>query len=86
VTVLLYANGEQVTYEPLDHPHGKAGDLFLRIEKVVLNPGDRIEWSGDLPEGKTRLWVQYDCNHPTHGWPIMTGHARLKESDRRKEP
>ena len=86
MTVLLYANGEQVTYESYEHPHGQAGDVFLRIDpQVVLNPGDRIEWSGDLPEGKTQLWVRYACTRPTGG-PTMTGNARLKDSDRRKEP
>ena len=87
MTILLYANGRRVASEPFDHPHGQDGDLFLRIDpQEVLNPGDRIEWSGVLPEGKTQLWVRYACTHPTHGWPTMTGNARLKEADRRKEP
>jgi len=87
LTVFLFVNGKKVTYEPFDHPHGRAGDLFLRIDpKVVLNPGDRIEWSGDLPEGKTQLWVRYSFTHPIAGKSPMIGNARLKESDRRKGP
>lgn len=82
VTVLLYANGEQVTYESYEHPHGQAGDVFLRIDpQVVLNPGDRIEWSGGLPKGKTQLWVRYACTHPIAGKSPMVGNARLKASD-----
>ena len=76
MTVVLYANGKQVTYESFDHPHGEAGDLFLRLDpQVVLKPGDRIEWSGDLPEGKTQLWVRYET-------VLDMGTAPLKDSDR----
>ena len=51
-------------------------DLFLRLDpQVVLKPGDRIEWSGDLPEGKTQLWVRYKT-------VLDMGTAPLKDSDR----
>jgi len=78
----VYANGRRVTYESYEHPHGQAGDVFLRIDpQVVLNPGDRIEWSGDLPEGKTQLWVRYACTHPPLQRLRGVGNARLKDSD-----
>lgn len=83
--VSLFVNGRQVTHEQFEHSHGQAGDLFLRLNpQETMNGGDRVEWSGPLPEGKTRLWVRYTMRPPDGcASTTLVGNALLRESDRR---
>ncbi|NBR00535.1 MAG: hypothetical protein EBT79_06455 [Actinobacteria bacterium] len=57
---MILLNGEPVSTTPFDHPHGRPTDLFLRMDGVVVNPGDDVTWSGDMPDGKTHIWVRFD--------------------------
>ena len=60
---MILLNGEPVKTVPFEHPHGTPTDLFLRME-VVVYPGDHITWSGEMPEGKTTVWVRFDYPNP----------------------
>lgn len=80
--VLILHNGKPVPTVPFDHEHGRPEDLFLRVsEEHVVRGGDRLEWAGTMPEGKTHLWVRFD-SRTWNGLPTM-GNVLLKEQDHR---
>lgn len=57
-TILL--NGKPVPSTPFAHERGQPHDLFLRVaDDHVVWGGDRLEWTGTLPESKTYLWVRF---------------------------
>jgi len=73
-------NGKPVPTAPFDHEHGQPHDLFLRVpEDHIVRGGDRLNWTGTLPEGKTRLWVRFSSR--TWAGDLTFGTVLLKEQD-----
>ena len=79
---IILHNGKPVPTAPFDHEHGQPHDLFLCVsEDHVVRGGDRLEWAGTLPEGKTRLWVRFSSRTWTGG--LTVGTVRLRDTDHR---
>lgn len=76
----VFVNGQPVRIAVFEHPHATPNSLFVEVfPESPLVPNDEILWSGELPEGKTRLWVRYPC--VIHGIEKI-GHGLLGAEDR----
>ncbi len=82
----VYVNGLPVDATLYQHRHARPETLFLALlTDSPLRPGDKIQWSGDLPEGKSKLWVRFQAQAATQDHPVY-GHSPLEDRDRLRPP
>ena len=77
MSLQIKINGQSVPFTEFHHEHGRHYDLFAEID-VSLKGGDDLAYEGELPEGKTELWVRF----PYADWkgePLGHGNIRLSQ-------
>jgi len=76
ITILV--DGNPVPSIRFEHQHGRPEDVFLLVQTTTpVPPGTEVAWTGDMPTGKTALWVRIPCE--VGKW----GTFLLREEDRR---
>ena len=77
--VTIYVNEAPVEASEIEHRYARPEDFTVFLDHPVRS-GDRITYEGDLPVGKTTLWVRF----PYVNWKGDThahGNLRLTSRD-----